>query len=100
DASFLSPYLQRPLEHGADLVVHSATKLLSGHSDLTAGVVAVRDARLGDELAFLQNAEGTALSPFESWLLLRGIKTLAIRLDRQQANAGRLASFLAGHPGV
>jgi cystathionine beta-lyase len=100
DASFLSPYLQRPLEHGADLVIHSATKLLSGHSDLTAGTVAVRDPRLAEELAFIQNAEGAALSPFESWLLLRGIKTLAIRLDRQQSNAQRLATFLSGHPGV
>jgi cystathionine beta-lyase len=100
DASFLSPYLQRPLEHGADIAIHSATKLLSGHSDLTAGTVAVRDGRLAEDLAFIQNAEGAALSPFESWLLLRGIKTLAIRLDRQQANAQRLATFLARHPGV
>jgi cystathionine beta-lyase len=100
DNSLLSPYLQRPLELGADVVVHSATKCLSGHSDLTAGVVAVTDAGLARELAFAQNAEGTALSPFEAWLLQRGMKTLAVRLDRQEANARRIAELLAGHPRV
>jgi cysteine-S-conjugate beta-lyase len=100
DASLLSPYLMRPLELGADLVVHSATKALGGHSDLTAGVVAASDAALCEKLAFHQNAEGVALGPFDSWLLLRGIKTLGLRLDRQQANAQRLAEFLAAHPDV
>jgi cystathionine beta-lyase len=100
DNSLLSPYLQRPLELGADLVVHSATKCLGGHSDLTAGVVAVTDPALARELAFAQNAEGTALSPFEAWLLQRGMKTLAVRLDRQESNARRVAELLAGHPRV
>jgi cystathionine beta-lyase len=100
DNSLLSPYLQRPIELGADVVVHSATKSLSGHSDLTAGVVAVTDPALARELAFAQNAEGTALSPFEAWLLQRGMKTLAVRLDRQEANARRVAELLAGHPRV
>jgi cystathionine beta-lyase len=100
DNTLLSPYLQRPLDLGADVVVHSATKCLSGHGDLTAGVVAVADAALAAELAFVQNAEGTALNPFESWLLLRGLKTLAVRLDRQEANARRVAEHLAAHPRV
>jgi cystathionine beta-lyase len=100
DNSLLSPYRQRPIELGADLVVHSATKCLSGHSDLSAGVVAVADPALAAALAFQQNAEGTALSPFESWLLLRGLKTLAVRLDRQEASAQLLAEFLAAHPRV
>jgi cystathionine beta-lyase len=97
DNTMLSPYLQKPLELGADIVVHSATKHLCGHGDVTGGVVAVRDDTLAQEIAFRQNAEGTALAPFDSWLLLRGMKTLSIRLDRQQATAGRLAQYLAGH---
>ena len=100
DNSALSPYLQRPLELGADAVVHSATKHLGGHGDLTAGVVAVRDRELAERLAFVQNAEGAGLAPFESWLLLRGIKTLGVRLDRQQASAQRVAEHLATHPQV
>ncbi len=100
DNSLLSPCRQRPLELGADVVVHSATKCLGGHSDLTAGVVALNDGELARELAFARNAEGTAASPFEAWLLLRGMKTLAVRLDRQEANAGRIAGLLAGHPRV
>lgn len=100
DNSLLSPYLQRPLEHGADLVVHSATKYLSGHSDVTAGVVVWRDEELGKRILFVQNAVGTALAPFEAWLLLRGVKTLALRVDRQQESAGKVASFLAVHPRV
>jgi cystathionine beta-lyase len=100
DGSLLSPLRQRPLDLGADLVVHSATKCLSGHSDLTAGVVATRDPGLAAELAFRRNAEGTALAPFESWLLLRGLKTLDLRLERQERTAARLAAFLAAHPGV
>lgn len=100
DATAVSPLLQRPLEHGADYVVHSATKYLGGHGDLTAGVVVVRDEAAGDELAFLQNAEGSALSPFESFLLLRSVQTLALRLERQQANAQALAAWLAGRSEV
>lgn len=98
DNSLMSPYLQNPLAHGADVVVHSATKFLCGHSDVTAGVVVVRDAALAREIQFVQNGEGTALGPFDAYLLLRGLKTLAIRMDRQQQTAGRLARFLAGHP--
>lgn len=98
DSSFLSPYLMKPLDLGADLVIQSATKYLSGHSDLTGGVVATRNPGLADALAFLQNAEGSALGPFECWLLLRGLKTLAIRLDRQQQSAQRIAEFLARQP--
>jgi cystathionine beta-lyase len=98
DNTLLSPYFQRPLRLGADLVVHSATKALAGHGDVTAGVVAVADPALGEELAFRRNAEGTALAPFEAWLLLRGLKTLAVRLDRQEENAIRIARFLARRP--
>lgn len=94
DNSLLSPYLQQPLELGADLVIHSATKFLCGHSDVTAGVVVARQERLADPIAYYQNAAGTGLAPFEAWLLLRGMKTLAIRMDRQQSNAQRLARFL------
>jgi cysteine-S-conjugate beta-lyase len=100
DGSLMSPWLQRPLEHGADLVVHSATKHLCGHGDATAGVVVARDAALAAELAFLQNAEGTALAPFEAWLVLRGLATLGVRLERAQASAQAVARFLAGHPRV
>jgi cystathionine beta-lyase len=98
DNSLLSPYLQQPLELGADVVIHSATKHLCGHGDVTAGVLAVRDAELAQEIAFLQNAEGTALGPFDSWLLLRGSKTLGIRIDRAQENALCIARHLARHP--
>ena len=98
DNSTLSPYLQRPLQHGADIVVHSATKFLGGHSDVTAGAVIVHDAKLAEELYLIQNGEGAVLGPFESFLLLRGIKTLALRLDRQQQNAAHVAEFLASHP--
>lgn len=98
DSTAMSPYLQNPLDLGADIVVHSATKYLSGHSDVTAGVAAVKDAALGEQLAFVQNATGTALAPFEAFLLLRGIKTLAVRLDRQQQTALSVARFLSGHP--
>ncbi len=100
DGSLATPLRQRPLDVGADLVVHSATKGLAGHADTTAGAVAVRDPALAATLAFRRNAEGTALAPFEAWLLLRGMKTLAVRLDRQEANAQRIAAYLAGHPAV
>jgi cysteine-S-conjugate beta-lyase len=97
DGSLMTPWLQRPLELGADLVVHSATKGLGGHGDLTAGVVVVRDETLAAPLAFRRNAEGTALAPFEAWLLLRGMKTLGLRVERQQATALRVARYLSGH---
>lgn len=100
DSSLMSPLLQRPLEHGADVVVHSATKHLCGHGDATAGVLAVRDRELASEIAFLQNAEGNALAPFECWLLLRGLKTLSLRLERAQSNAERVARFLKKQRGV
>ena len=100
DNSTMSPYLQRPLELGADIVLHSATKFLCGHSDVMAGAVVVSDAELDEELYLIQNGEGAALSPFDSYLLLRGMKTLSLRLDRQQANAKAIASLLAAHPAV
>ncbi len=100
DSSFLSPYLMRPLELGADIAWQSATKFLSGHSDLTAGIVSLRDPALAERLGFLQNADGTALDPFQSWLLLRGLKTLQVRIDRQQATAARIAAFLASAPRI
>lgn len=100
DNSLMSPYLQRPLELGADIVLHSATKFLSGHADVSGGVVVVKDDKLAEEIYFLQNAEGSALAPFDCFLLLRGIKTLKLRVDAQQRNALAIAEFLAAHPRV
>lgn len=94
DNSMLSPVLQQPLALGADVVVHSATKFLCGHSDVTAGALITNRASLYEQIAFHQNAEGAALSPFESWLLLRGLKTLALRIERQNQTAARIAEFL------
>ncbi len=94
DNTFMTPYLQRPLELGADIVVHSATKYLGGHSDLIAGLVVVKDERLAERLAFIQNATGGVLAPFDSFLLIRGIKTLAVRLDRHVQNAETIAAYL------
>ncbi len=96
----MSPYLQNPLALGADIVIHSATKFLCGHSDVTAGVVVVKDANLAQQVYFMQNAEGTALGPFDSFLLLRGLKTLKVRMDAQQKSALAIAEFLARHPKV
>lgn len=98
DNTMLSPYLQNPLDLGADIVVHSATKFLCGHSDVIAGAVIVRDEELAESLYLIQNGEGAGLAPFDSYLLLRGIKTLGVRMDRQQANAEQVAAFLSGHP--
>jgi cysteine-S-conjugate beta-lyase len=100
DNTILSPCFQRPLELGADVVIHSATKFLCGHSDVTAGALITNNAELHRQLAFQQNAEGAGLSPFESWLLLRGIKTLALRVARQNASASAIADFLSQHPAV
>jgi cystathionine beta-lyase len=100
DSSAMSPYLQNPLDLGADFVLHSATKFLSGHSDVTAGVVVVKDDELAKQIYFLQNAEGNALSPFDSFLFLRGLKTLKLRLDCQQKNAQSIAEWLEKHPQV
>ncbi|PYT01574.1 MAG: cystathionine beta-lyase [Acidobacteria bacterium] len=96
DNSMLSPCLQRPLALGADLVVHSATKFLCGHSDVTGGAVVTNDPQLHAQIAFHQNAEGAGLAPFESWLLHRGIKTLDLRVERQNNSALTIAKFLTG----
>lgn len=95
DNTFMTPYLQRPLELGADIVVHSATKFLGGHGDLIAGLAVVSRKDLAERLAFLQNATGGILQPFDSWLLLRGIKTLAVRMDREVANAEDIVESLS-----
>ncbi|CAL9150863.1 cystathionine beta-lyase, chloroplastic-like [Musa acuminata AAA Group] len=100
DNSILSPVLSQPLQLGADIVMHSATKFISGHSDLMAGILAVKGDSLAKEIAFLQNAEGSGLAPFDCWLCLRGIKTMALRVEKQQANAQKLAEFLSSHPRV
>jgi cystathionine beta-lyase len=100
DNSMLSPILQQPLSLGADLVIHSATKYLSGHSDVTAGAVITNSPALYEGIAFQQNAEGAALSPFESWLLLRGLKTLALRVERQNETARKVAQFLEKNASV
>ena len=97
DNTMLSPLLQNPLDLGADIVYESGTKYLSGHHDLMAGVIAINDPALGDKLYFTINASGCGLSPFDSWLLLRGIKTLGVRMEKQQANAQRIATFLESH---
>jgi len=100
DNTFASPYVQRPIEFGADLVVHSTTKFLNGHSDSVGGiVVAVKDEHI-EWLRFIQNAEGAILGPMDAWLVLRGTKTLTIRMERHNANAMTLAEFLAAHPKV
>ncbi|KAF2684587.1 cystathionine beta-l [Lentithecium fluviatile CBS 122367] len=97
DNTMLSPLLQNPLDLGADIVYESGTKYLSGHHDLMAGVIAINDNALGERLFFTINASGCGLSPFDSWLLLRGIKTLGVRMEKQQANAQRIAEFLENH---
>jgi cystathionine gamma-synthase len=100
DNTFASPYLQQPLTLGADVVVHSTTKYLGGHSDVVGGALVTADAGLGEQLAYNQNAMGAVAGPFDSWLVLRGIKTLGVRMDRHQDNAARIAEFLLGHPDV
>jgi len=100
DNTFMTPYLQRPLALGADIVIHSATKYLGGHSDLVAGLVVVKDDALAERLYFLQNATGGVLGPFDSFLLIRGIKTLAVRMDRHVENAEKIASWLASNNAV
>jgi cystathionine gamma-synthase len=100
DNTFASPYLQRPLTLGADVVVHSTTKYLGGHSDVVGGALVTADAGLAEHLTFHQNAMGAVPGPFDSWLVLRGIKTLGVRMDRHQANAARIAEFLIEHPAV
>lgn len=100
DNTFMTPYLQRPIKLGADIVIHSATKYLGGHSDLVAGLVVVNDDSLAERLAFIQNATGGVLGPFDSFLLIRGIKTLGVRLDRHVENAEKAALFLKNHRAV
>ena len=100
DNTFMTPYLQRPLELGADIVIHSATKYLGGHSDLVAGLAVVRSEALAQRLAFIQNATGGVLGPFDSFLLIRGIKTLAVRMDRHVENTERIAAWLASSDAV
>lgn len=97
DNTFATPYLTRPLTLGADIVIESCTKYLGGHSDLVGGAVVVRDESLGKQLAFYQKTAGAVPSPFDCWLLLRGIKTLPLRVESHCANAQRVAEFLAGH---
>jgi len=100
DNTFASPYLQRPIELGADAVVHSTTKYLGGHSDVVGGALVAADAELGEQLAYHQNAMGGVAGPFDSWLVLRGVKTLAVRMDRHCDNAERIVEFLRGHEAV
>ena len=100
DNTFATPYLQNPLALGADAVVHSSTKYLGGHSDVVGGFIATNDDGLAERLAFVQNAAGAVPSPFDCYLLLRGIKTLGVRMDRHCANAAAVADYLVGHPAV
>ncbi len=100
DNTFASPYSQRPLEHGFDLVMHSATKFLNGHSDMVGGIIVAREAELAERMAFLQNAVGAVAGPFDSFLALRGLKTLALRMQRHCENGLALAGWLERHPKV
>jgi cystathionine gamma-synthase len=100
DNTFLTPYFQRPLELGADIVIHSGTKYLSGHNDVLCGIVVAREAELAEKIRFIQNATGAVLGPQDCWLLLRGMKTLALRMDRHNENAGLVAQWLTNHPKV
>lgn len=100
DNTFASPALQKPLTLGADIVVHSATKYLGGHSDLIAGLVVAKDKAIGEKLKFIQNATGAILAPFDSWLVIRGIETLTLRVKQHGINAQAVAEFLEQHPAV
>ncbi len=100
DNTFATPYLQQPLALGADIVVHSTTKYLGGHSDVVGGFLATNDAERAERLAFLQNAAGAVPGPFDCWLVLRGLKTLAVRMDRHCTNARAVAEMLVDHPAV
>ncbi|SEO90139.1 cystathionine gamma-lyase [Actinacidiphila rubida] len=100
DNTFASPYLQQPLALGADVVVHSLTKYMGGHSDVVGGALVSADAELGEQLAYHQNAMGAVAGPFDAWLVMRGVKTLAVRMDRHCENAGRIAEMLTRHAAV
>ncbi|GAA3481379.1 cystathionine gamma-synthase [Streptomyces yanii] len=100
DNTFASPYLQQPIALGADVVVHSLTKYMGGHSDVVGGALIAADAEIGEQLAYHQNAMGAVAGPFDSWLVLRGIKTLPVRMDRHSENAAKVAELLTRHPKV
>jgi cystathionine gamma-synthase len=100
DNTFASPYLQSPLALGADVVLHSTTKYIGGHSDVVGGALITSDDVLAEQLLFTQNAVGSVPSPFDAWLTLRGVKTLAVRMERHSDNAERVVAFLTGHPAV
>lgn len=100
DNTFLSPALQQPIRLGADIVVHSGTKYLSGHGDVLSGFIVVKDPKIAEELKYLQNTSGGVLSPFDSWLTLRGIQTLSLRMEKHSQNAQKIAEFLTTHPKV
>ena len=100
DNTFASPVLQKPIALGADIVVHSATKYLGGHSDLIAGIVVTKSKELGEQIRFIQNASGAILSPHDSWLVIRGLETLPLRVERHSRSALQVAEWLAGHPAV
>ena len=100
DNTFITPYWQNPLDLGADIVVHSATKYLGGHSDVVAGLVVVNTDELGEKMHFIQNSSGAVLGPMDSWVLIRGIKTLGVRMEEHEKNTLGIANFLAKHPQV
>lgn len=100
DNTFHTPYWQSPIEHGANIVIHSATKYLGGHSDLVAGLVVVDDEELGEAVHFIQNATGGVLAPHDSWLLIRGIRTLGVRMEEIESNTSEIVEFLVNHPQV
>lgn len=100
DNTFYTPYIQRPIEAGADIVIHSATKYLGGHNDVLAGLIVAKGQELCDKIYFFQNGIGATLSPFDSWLLIRGMKTLALRMEKHEENAKAIAAFLSEHPFV
>jgi cystathionine gamma-synthase len=100
DNTLLTPFFQRPLELGADIIIHSATKYLGGHNDVLAGLIVTKGKELSEQIAFLHNTMGAVLGPQDSWLMMRGMKTLALRMERHQFNATRMAAFLAAHPMV
>ncbi|QGQ95238.1 aminotransferase class I/II-fold pyridoxal phosphate-dependent enzyme [Paenibacillus psychroresistens] len=100
DNTLLTPFFQRPLELGADIVIHSATKYLGGHNDVLAGLIVSKGKELSEQIAFLHNTMGAVLGPQDSWLMMRGMKTLALRMERHQHNATRMAAFLDAHPMV
>ncbi len=100
DNTFMTPLLQQPIGLGADVVIHSGTKFLAGHNDTLCGLVVTKSQKLSERIGFIQNASGGILSPFDSWLVLRGIKTLSVRLERSQNNAQKIATWLSRHPHV